>query len=512
LITEGVVKTTGSAPFPDTSAPPPPVETDAPDVVTRHIDAPITGGSDEQLVREATRQYQRKRDEESAIGPDAFEEQRAPVIERRYDGRDTSSKSLREATKDLSDRHLLEKPEARFAMQKWGWSEDEALSVARNKDYLLSLGYTPQQADEYSRRLDLPPLKIGPVRDDGRLVKPLDDSAPVTDADAFKTRSELKRSVRNFREAAAAAQAQILSELTAQDQPPVAELAPEPQTTAPMPQAQPRQTVKLIEPDGRVVDAPDAATPENIARGKLESERRYYAEARRSSTAETQAASQIEALNALAQQNAPELFNRDALAEVAKTNPARFEQLKQANAYFQREIKNAQKTWEQARASRQAYEGQIAQLQSAEIRARWHQYKDAEDSKFHQHVPEMSDPVKANAMRQGVQRMLLTDFGFGKEELAKAWDGQSGFSLRDHRAQRIIADAYRWRQAQANAKSIASKKVPVPPVQKPGTYRPAGADGQADIARLQRELDGATGARALKIATRLQQARRSAGM
>jgi hypothetical protein len=368
LITEGVVKKTGSAPFPDTSAPPPPVETDAPDEVTRHIDAPITGGSDEQLVREATRQYQRKRDEESTIGPDAFEEQRAPVIERRYDGRDTSSKSLREATKELSDRHLLEKPEARFAMQKWGWSEDEALSVARNKDYLLSLGYTPQQADEYSRRLDLPPLKIGPVRDDGRLVKPLDDSAPVTDADAFKTRSELKRSVRNFREAAAAAQAQILSELTAQDQPPVAELAPEPQTTAPMPQAQPRQTVKLIEPDGRVVDAP--ATPENIARGKLESERRYYAEARRFSTAETQAASQIEALNALAQQNAPELFNRDALAEVAKTNPARFEQLKQANAYFQQEIKNAQKTWEQARASRQAYEGQIAQLQSVRRRRR----------------------------------------------------------------------------------------------------------------------------------------------
>jgi hypothetical protein len=47
LTTEGV---TGSAPFPDTSAPPPPVETDAPDVVTRHIDAPITGGSDEQLA------------------------------------------------------------------------------------------------------------------------------------------------------------------------------------------------------------------------------------------------------------------------------------------------------------------------------------------------------------------------------------------------------------------------------------------------------------------------------
>jgi hypothetical protein len=277
-----------------------------------------------------------------------------------------------------------------------------------------------------------------------------------------------------------------------------------------MPQAQPRQTVKLIEPDGRVVDAP--ATPENIARGKLESERRYYAEARRFSTAETQAASQIEALNALAQQNAPELFNRDALAEVAKTNPARFEQLKQANAYFQQEIKNAQKTWEQARASRQAYEGQIAQLQSAEIRARWHQYKDAEDSKFHQHVPEMSDPVKANAMRQGVQRMLLNDFGFGKEELAKAWDGQSGFSLRDHRAQRLIADAYRWRQAQANAKSIASKKVPAPPVQRPGTYRPSGSGDLENVRHLERELGEATGARAIKLATALHRARRNAGI
>jgi hypothetical protein len=67
----------------ETAPPPPPVETDAPDVVTRHIDAPITGGSDEQLVREATRQYrQREKDWERGVGSDVFEEQREVASER----------------------------------------------------------------------------------------------------------------------------------------------------------------------------------------------------------------------------------------------------------------------------------------------------------------------------------------------------------------------------------------------------------------------------------------------
>jgi hypothetical protein len=378
-------------------------------------------------------------------------------------------------------------------MQAFGFSEDDVLSIAKNKEYLLSLGYTPQEADAYSRRGETPAVKVRPTKADGTAVRELEDDAPVTDADAFRNRSELKRGIKNFRQAAAEAQQRILAELSTQDQAsgqPVAEQAVGQATPAPQ--------------------APQAPTA--IERTRIATERAQYNEARRFSTVEVQTTAQLESLDALARQSFPELFNKNALAEVARTNPARLEELKKANAYFQSETKAAQAKLQQARTGRQAAEAQVTAVQQAQIRARWHQYKDAEDSKFHQHVPEMSDPAKASAMRQGVQAMLLNDYGFGKNELAKAWDGQEGISIRDNRAQRIIADAYRWRQAQANAKSIASKRAPVPPVQQPGTYRPSGSGDLENVQRLERELGGATGARAIKLATALQRARRNAGI
>jgi hypothetical protein len=482
----------------ETAPPPPPANTDTPpDVVSRGVPDAIEGGTDEQKIRASVRELNKQRD---ATGEDPFAEQHAPILERKYHANDKSQKTLRAATADLSERHLLEKPEAQLAMRTWNWSEDKALEIARDKDYLMGLGYTPLEADRYSRSLEPPPVKISPVRDDGRPVKPLNDDEPIGLDEAFKSRSELKRSVKNFRQAAAEAQQRILAELSVQDQ--ISGQSEQP--AAPGSSSDP-----AVSEPAQPAPQPQA-DPVTLERGKLEAERRYYNEARRFSTVEVQAQSQIEALVALTQQNYPELWNRDALAELQRTNPTRYQQAQQANAYLRREVQGAQQKWQQARASRQAYEGQIAQLQTAEIRARWHQYKDAEDSKFHQFTPEMNDPVKASAMRLGVQAMLY-EVGFGKEELHRAWNGESGFSVRDHRAQRLIADAYRWRQAQANARDIANKRAPVPPVVRPGTFRPAGADGAEQISRIERELESATGARAVKLATQLHRARRSAG-
>jgi hypothetical protein len=440
------------------------------------------------------RQLNKRRD---ATGEDAFAEQRALVLERRYDGRDKSTKTLRETTKDLSDRHWVERPETEI-LRAQGWTDDQILQLGKNEDWLVNqVGYTPQQAAEYARRGEVPPFKIRPTRSDGRPVRELADDEPVTLDNAFQTRHELKTSVKNFRQAAAEAQQRLLAQLSAQDQAtgqPVADHQPE-AATPPQPQA-----------------TTTHQDPAAVERARIAAERAQYNEARRFSTVEVQAASQIEALNALAQQNCPELFNRDALAEVARTNPARLEELKQAHAYLERETKGAQARLQQARAGRQAAEAQITAQQQAQVRAQWHAYKDAEDSKFHQFTPEMSDPGKASAMRQGVQAMLTNDYGFGKGELARAWDGREGISIRDHRAQRIIADAYRWRQAQANAKNIAAKKAPVPPVQKPGTYRSSGSGDLENVRHLERELGEATGARAIKLATALHRARREAGI
>src|SRR5260221_7305430 len=106
-----------------------------------------------------------------------------------------------------------------------------------------------------------------------------------------------------------------------------------------------------------------------------------------------------------------------------------------------------------ATATRQANENALAQQQNAYTRAAWHQFKDAEDAKFHQFAPELNNPAQAHAMRDGVRKML-NEVGFANDELVRAWDGRVGFSVRDHRAQRLIRDAYLWRQAQSRAKQV----------------------------------------------------------
>ncbi len=94
-------------------------------------------------------------------------------------------------------------------------TDEQILGLTKNEDYLRSLGYTNQEAAQYSRTGEPPPLKVIATRDDGSLIRPLDDDAPVGIKDAFLNRSELKRGVRNFRQAAAEARQALLEQLAA---------------------------------------------------------------------------------------------------------------------------------------------------------------------------------------------------------------------------------------------------------------------------------------------------------
>jgi len=62
------------------------------------------------------------------------------------------------------------------------------------------------------------------------------------------------------------------------------------------------------------------------------------------------------------------------------------------------------------------------------------------------------------------------------------------------------------------AKQRLNEHKRVPPVQQPGMYRAAGAGAMDEVRSLERQLDGATGQRALQIARQLTQARREAGL
>ena len=132
-----------------------------------------------------------------------------------------------------------------------------------------------------------------------------------------------------------------------------------------------------------------------------------------------------------------------------------------------------------------------------------------EDALFAEKIPEMADPVKAAALQTSAVAMLK-DLGFDEAQLARAYNAQGEFSLRDHRVQMLVVDALRYREAQAKAKTLVTHAKPVPPVQRPGTA-PSKGQAQADtIANLERQLVGAKGANALRLAAQLTQARRNA--
>ena len=105
---------------------------------------------------------------------------------------------------------------------------------------------------------------------------------------------------------------------------------------------------------------------------------------------------------------------------------------------------------------------------------------------------------------------LLKDVGFTEDELARAWNGQKDFSLRDHRLQMLIVDGVRYREMQEKARTVQAKQLP--PVQRPGVSQPKGAANDAIIQNLSKQLDTATGMQALRIAAKLTAAKRqSAG-
>jgi len=84
---------------------------------------------------------------------------------------------------------------------------------------------------------------------------------------------------------------------------------------------------------------------------------------------------------------------------------------------------------------------------------------------------------------------------------ARSFDGQKG----------LAAEAILHLGKQKNIE-LASKRAPVPPVQQPGVYSPRGADNEAEIASLKREMETAVGKKAERLGFRLLQLQRQAGM
>jgi hypothetical protein len=85
-------------------------------------------------------------------------------------------------------------------------------------------------------------------------------------------------------------------------------------------------------------------------------------------------------------------------------------------------------------------------------------------------------------------------------------------NLRSEAAQKLVTKAAIARLAKNARIELAEKRAPVPPVQRPGTVRPRGAGDIENVRALERQLAGAKGMGAMKIAQQLTRAKRAAGM
>jgi hypothetical protein len=141
---------------------------------------------------------------------------------------------------------------------------------------------------------------------------------------------------------------------------------------------------------------------------------------------------------------------------------------------------------------------------------KWAEHVQRENELAAEYIPELADKTKGPALTQRAADRL-TELGFKSEELAKLASGQEKLSLYDHRIQRLIFSDLKLSDIQS-AKTAAVAK-PLPPVQRPGTARPASSSSASQIQALEKQLSSASGDKAARISAeiwRLERKTRSA--
>ncbi len=146
-------------------------------------------------------------------------------------------------------------------------------------------------------------------------------------------------------------------------------------------------------------------------------------------------------------------------------------------------------------------------LKQREESTNWAQHVQKENELASEYIPELADKVKGPALtKRAADR--LGELGFKSEELNDLANGKQKLSIYDHRIQRLIFSDLKLSEMQSAAKAVASK--PVPPVQRPGTAKPAQSGSAAQIQTLEKQLQSASGDKAARISAQIWQLERKA--
>jgi len=341
--------------------------------------------------------------------------------------------------------------------------------------------------------VDAPPVKVLPVADagpDGLPAYPIEalrDDQPIREADSFRNLNEAKRAMSNFRDAQERYQQELIAQFSAkqaEDAKAAADLERAAQQAATKPQPAPQPAPQ--QPDPFVANV--RAVEQQIVH------------------ADRQSAHEQQQIQQWAVATFPPEVLRDsqARAELQRTDPNAAEWLRIADQRFAQ----LQQHRQQLRQVDAGQKIQIASHLQSQAASNLKQHIERQDSEFQRLLEQELPEFSKGQARQELMKAALKQVENQPDILASY---HQGGPARDAAVQMTIARSAAWQVAQARARNLNAHKR-VPPVQQPGTYQPRSAGDIDQVRALERQLDGATGQQALKIARQLTQARRAAGL
>jgi hypothetical protein len=367
---------------------------------------------------------------------------------------------------------------------------------ARLSSLAEDLRHVPGASSESARRAAeymaaAPPIKVVPVSDAGKFLAPLLDDQPVSaEHEGFRNLAEASRAMRNYRDLEDRQRQALADELTQRQ---------EEETRQAELQAQARAQAQAAQ------QAKPAPQPQQPQPNPLHSQVRAVEQ--QLVAADRQAAHEQAQIRQWAESVYPPevLQNPQARAELQRSDPNAHAWLQAADNRFGQ----LQATRQQLRQVDTAQKIQVAEVQQAQAAAWLEQRNAGQDAEFQRmleaEMPQFAKGKAREELMTAAKRLMSSQ----PDVVA---DYHRGGPARSAGVQMQMAKAAAYDVLQRRSGELASKRAPIPPVQRPGVHRPAGAGALDRIADLERQLDNATGNQSVKLMTKLHQARREAGL
>ncbi len=204
---------------------------------------------------------------------------------------------------------------------------------------------------------------------------------------------------------------------------------------------------------------------------------------------ETQLPALVQALLSVQAANFSDIKTMEDVKNLQRTDPFRYQEWD----VHQKEL-----------AAVMYHENEAKQRQAQEKQGKRASYEAQENARLIELVPEMADPKKAGELRERAIAMLTDDLGLKNDVLTRWMQDDTGHEILSNAGiQKLIADGLKYRDIQKAPKAVV--KPDLPPVQRPGSSRPAGANASERAQALDKSL---TNSGDLKDAVALLQARR----